>query len=491
MPRLTASDFHIYHQPEKCESRVYLKAVGTQGSDPSAYAEVLKRLGLQFEQQHLASFTNYLDLRGKSRIEREDETRAAVKRNERVIYQPALKAIHRIGSIEVEIVGDPDFLICVEGVYTIRDVKLARRINETDHPGILRQLELYGWLFQKTFGTPPSRIEIYTGKNESVRVDFDGGSQALAELEKILGIKNLSEPPYSPVGWSKCNPCTFKSVCWETAEKNRDVALVYGVDQSLARALRAQGVLNFDQLVSQFDVTSLAEFKRPRGEKMQRVGKSAENIIQMARSLISGKEIKLASPELPVAENYAMFDLEGLPPHMDDLQKIYLWGIQVYGVRSGGFLPAIAGFGEDGDRDGWIKFLENADTIFCQFGEIPFIHWHHYEATNIKMYIERFGDPSGVAERVLENMVDILPLVKKCVALPLPSYSLKAVEKYIGFKRTQDEFGGDWSIAKYIEATETNDHDLRQKTMDAILTYNKEDLAATWAVFDWFRKKNL
>ena len=146
--RLTASDFHTYHQPEMCESRVYLKAIGTHGADPSAYAEVLKRLGLHFEQQHLASFSNYLDLRGKTRTEREEETRAAVKRNESVIYQPALKAVHRIGTLEVEIVGDPDFLICEDGVYTIRDVKLARRINETDHPEILRQLELYGWLFQ-------------------------------------------------------------------------------------------------------------------------------------------------------------------------------------------------------------------------------------------------------------------------------------------------------------------------------------------------------
>lgn len=299
MRLLTASDFHTYHQPEKCESRVYLKAIDAQGAGPSAYAEVLKRLGLQFEQQHLDTFPSCLDLRGKTRSERESETRVAVNRNESVIYQPALRAVHRIGTIEVEIVGDPDFLICEEGGYTIRDVKLARRINETDHPEILRQLELYGWLFQQTFGMAPSKIEIYTGKNERIRVDYDGGSQALTELEKILGIKNLSETPYSPVGWSKCNPCTFKTVCWETAEKNRDVALVYGVDQGPARALRAQGVLSFDQLLTKFDVNTLSEFKRPRGEKMQRVGKSAENILHMARSMVSGQEIMLDSPDLP------------------------------------------------------------------------------------------------------------------------------------------------------------------------------------------------
>jgi predicted RecB family nuclease len=71
--------------------------------------------------------------------------------------------------------------------------------------------------------------------------------------------------------------------------------------------------------------------------------------------------------------------------------------------------------------------------------------------------------------------------------LPLPSYGLKVVEEYVGFKRTQDEYGGAWSMAQYIEATETEDEDARQKVMDTILKYNEEDLAATWAVLVWLR----
>jgi predicted RecB family nuclease len=31
----------------------------------------------------------------------------------------------------------------------------------------------------------------------------------------------------------------------------------------------------------------------------------------------------------------------------------------------------------------------------------------------------------------------------------------------------------------------------RAEVMDQILTYNKEDLEATWAVFDWLRKVRL
>jgi hypothetical protein len=153
--------------------------------------------------------------------------------------------------------------------------------------------------------------------------------------------------------------------------------------------------------------------------------------------------------------------------------------------------PTIASFGDDGDRDGWKQFLTNAQSIFQQFGDIPFIHWHHYEKTHLNDYVERYGDPEGVAARVRRNLLDLLPIARDSVLLPLSSYSLKEVEKYVGFKRSQTEYGGSWSIAKYIEATESHDENSRNKLVGEILTYNQEDLAATWAVFEWLRNKSI
>jgi len=47
--------------------------------------------------------------------------------------------------------------------------------------------------------------------------------------------------------------------------------------------------------------------------------------------------------------------------------------------------------------------------------------------------------------------------------LLIPSYSLKEVEKYVGYKRIQDEYGGDWAMVEFIEATETENNELRKK----------------------------
>jgi predicted RecB family nuclease len=90
---------------------------------------------------------------------------------------------------------------------------------------------------------------------------------------------------------------------------------------------------------------------------------------------------------------------------------------------------------------------------------------------------------------VLRNLVDLLPITKNAIALPLPSYSLKVVEGYVGFRRKQQDYGGDWAMAQFILATETGDEAERSARMAEILKYNEEDLAATWAAFEWLRGK--
>ncbi|MDH4221012.1 MAG: TM0106 family RecB-like putative nuclease, partial [Candidatus Aminicenantes bacterium] len=167
--------------------------------------------------------------------------------------------------------------------------------------------------------------------------------------------------------------------------------------------------------------------------------------------------------------------------------NIYLWGMQVFGEEPGSFQYSLAEMGVDGDRKGWEEFLRIARRIFDEYGDIPFVHWATYEKTKIKTYMERYGDINGLAERVIANLCDLLPITKESVVFPLPSYSLKVIEQYVGFKRTQDEFGGDWSIAKYIEAVETEDEAERREIMDQIIEYNEEDIQATWAVFEWLR----
>jgi predicted RecB family nuclease len=159
----------------------------------------------------------------------------------------------------------------------------------------------------------------------------------------------------------------------------------------------------------------------------------------------------------------------------------------VYGAEPSKDLGATAGFGPDGDREGWQSFLSNARRVLDKYGNIPFVHWHQYERVKLDLYIVRYGDPDGTAKTIRANLFDLLPAMQDAVALPLPSYSLKVVEGYVGFERSQSDYGGDWAMARYIEATETSDKCLRESLLSEIVEYNREDLAATWAVLCWLQ----
>jgi predicted RecB family nuclease len=487
--RLTASDFISYHRPSRCDLRVFLRHRREAEEAPSPYDETLRRLGLKHEKDHLATLGAFADVTDVSFHEQVKKTADGIAKKVPVLYQAAFLTTEKIGTSEVEIVGVPDYLILDGDGYLIRDSKMSRRIDEKNHPEILLQVQLYGWLFEKSCGAAPKGLQVRSGTGEIVAVQYDGGKSALQELERLLDLKRLVAEPYEPVGWSKCLGCAFTERCWSRAEKSADVSLVYRVDQNLARTLHSQGIRTRKELLTNFDAVSLSELKRPYGDREQRVGKTAERILRFADAMEKNQEIVLAVPAIPAHKNYVMFDLEGMPPQLDELDKIYLWGAQVFGENSSEFKVALSGFGGNGDRDGWIGFLDNAKRIFETYGDIPWVHWAPYEQTYLRRYVDRFGDPERIAARVGANLLDLLTVTRESVVLPLPSLSLKVVEDYVGFGRREAEYGGAWAMAKFIEATETSDEGKRKELMDKIIAYNKEDLEATWAVFVWLRGK--
>jgi predicted RecB family nuclease len=485
--RILASDLVTLHSPSRCALRIYLVHHGVPGAPPGAFQELLFRFGQRHEQAHLATLGAFVDLRGGTPAQRQQRTRACVAERAALLYQPALQQELEINGVRCEVAGDPDFLIAAEGGYRVRDAKLARRITEGEHPEIFAQLNLYAWLFERSFGAPPLRLEVVSGGGELVELPYAGEKRVLGWLSELAAIKDAAGEPDCPVGWGKCSGCAYQQRCWERAEARRDVARVAGLDEGLARALRAEGISTVDGFLARFDEVRLARFGRPRGTRTVKVGKVAARLLRQARAQATGRAQWLRTPAIPEAASFVMFDLEGIPPLLDETGNIYLWGTQVFGAAAGDYQAALAGFGPNGDREGWQTFLDHAQAIFAAHGDIPFVHWADYEKSQLRLYLARYGDRDGIAARVEENLLDLLGVTRASVALPLPSYSLKVVEDFIGFERSQSEYGGEWSMARFIEATETGDAAQRDTIMDEILQYNREDLEATWAVLAWLR----
>lgn len=446
-------------------------------------------LGQRHEKNHVNSLGEYIDVSEVSRDQQLKKTKELIQNNTSIIYQGVLAADETINGSQVQIIGVPDIMIREDLSYIIRDCKLARHADEKRHPEIFAQLQVYGYLYERNTRSKPAKLEAFLGDNSIVETPYDGGDSAIRILKALLDIVSSTDVPYSPVGWSKCQSCGFSGICWDVSVKNNDVALVYGVDKNLAKVFRNEGILTIEHLLNNYDEASLSQLNKPYGESYRKVGKSARGILLHAKAMKEKENILLGKVDLPDNPNLVMFDIEGFPPYLDELEKIYLWGIQVYGEQPGPFTPAVSLIAPDGDQKGWDNFLSNCQRIFDEYGDIPFIHWHHYEKTKVRLYMERYGDPNGVAQRVLDNLVDLLPLTKKAMVLAEPSYSLKVVERLANFKRTQSEYGGKWAMAKYIEAVETEDHNVRKEIINQILKYNEEDLAASWAVFQWLKKQ--
>ena len=487
--RLTPTDVATYYRPSACDRRVLLRYRGEKEAEPSAYDEILRRFGQRHELSHVSSLGELVEINTLLPHERVKATRDAISERVPVIYQPVFVVWHKLSGTDIEIEGIPDLIVREGRGYIIRDVKMARRIDDQHHPEIILQLQLYGWLFEQSCGNSPQKLEVWGGTNEITEIPYDGGKSALKTLERLLETIQSDDKRYEPVGWSKCGGCGFRNKCWAEAEAVSDVALILGVDQGLARKLHELAIGSTEALLANFDATKLGQLKRPFGGREQKVGKNASRILQRAEVMKEGSEMVLVRPVLPAGPNWVMFDLEGMPPHLDDLEKVYMWGMRVFGERPSKYLASVADFGPHGDRDCWFDFLGNAKHLFEAYGDIHFVHWASYEETKLDVYSARFGDPDGTANRVKSKLFDLLKTTRDSMVLPVPSLSLKVVEEYVGFKRSQTEYGGDWSMAMFIEATEVNDEGKRRELMAAIEKYNEEDLEATWAVFQWLRSK--
>jgi predicted RecB family nuclease len=486
---LNASDIYDHYQPSRCDLRVRLLKESVQPVSTNVFAELLKEHGKRHEERHLRTFPAFWDLseraEGREIGARREETLEALRRGEDVLYQPVLFGQRHGDGDDDSIVGIPDLLIREDDGYVVRECKLARNVSEKAPAEIVLQVQLYGWLLQQETGTPPVRLEVLTGANELVEVPYDQGASALLALDKVKRAASQPGDTYEPVGWSKCGPCGFFDRCWPQAQEAKDVALVPGVDQGLARYLHARGITTYDQMPANFTPEELAEVRRPVGDTVRRVGASAVSILGHAQAFIRGQVQHIGAFPLSREGVYVMFDLEGIPPQFDELNRVYMWGMQLFGSTMGPFRPALAPASPDGDEIGWSHFLGEAASIFRDFGDVPFIHWASYEKTMVNAYIKRYGDPQGIAQRVLDNLEDLYRITQKTVMLPASSYSLKTVEGIAGFQRTMDEYGGNWSIVQYVKAVESQDTEAYKEAMRQILRYNQEDLGATWAVFDW------
>ncbi|MBN1483829.1 MAG: TM0106 family RecB-like putative nuclease [Chloroflexia bacterium] len=484
-----ASDVYAYYHPSPCELRVFLRHQNlVPEADAGPYQQWLSQRGRAHEIAHRNTLPNVHDLGSISPADKVNETLRAIRGRAATIYQGRLEVDIDLGG-PCHVIGEPDFLILMGDGYGIRDSKSIKELGTSGHPDVRAQLQIYGWLYEQVIGKEPVALEVHCGTGQIESLPFDRQA-AVDEIGRLVSLRSATQQPYSPLGWSKCSACGFFAHCWPEAETGKDVALLPSVQQWLARALRDSGVRSYEDLLNQYGQESLAGFSGHDGRRQKHVSEDrARKILQEARAFVSGQEIVLSKPTLPDSSNYVMLDLEGLPPQFGEEEWVFLWGLQVFGDHPSDYLAAFA-LDRTEEQAAWEEFLAITGDLFEEYGaDLPFVHWHHYERVKLQHYISRFGDIDGVAAQVADNLCDLLPITKKSFVLPLPSYSLKVVEEYLGFRRSCPGLHGDWAMAQYVALPGIANKARRDQVIAEICTYNREDLEATWHVFSWLMKQ--
>jgi predicted RecB family nuclease len=495
-----ATDVFTYYKPSRCARRVALEAAGVEPQPTDTdFLRLLRSLGEQHEKTHLLSLAGVLDLAGRDPGERERRTLEAIRSDVPAvaIYQPRFRAEVDLSGETCELVGEPDFLVrSSDGAgYVIRDSKLARNVLSDRHSGIRAQLQIYGLLYERVTGQPPVALEVHAGTGELVPIPYPGASGVIEELRRHREMRLAGLDAYEPTGWTKCAGCGYEDRCKAEARAASDVALLPPVGQALARTLHERGIASIGQLQQALDGEILRDLLYDKGTKKRepRPKKLLQRLRRSVQAHAAGAPVPIDPQPLPDGRDCVMLDLEGLPAYVDDLEKVYLWGLKDFVATPPRFLPALSGFGEHGDREGWEQFLRTAADLLEKRPGLRLVHWGSYERTKVERYIERHGDSGGVAARVVERLLDLHPILTASVALPVESYGLKSVEKKVGFARKLEEADGQWAIAEYIKAAElaegeNGDPPNREEILAGILAYNEEDLDATWAVMEWLRR---
>lgn len=213
MNTMTASDITLYYRPSKCWRRLDCRRLGLPEAKPSPYAEVLRDLGMRHEKAHLGTLEPVFDLSSGTQEARIEATKRLLREGTPCIYQPVLTADAPFDA-QAQILGIPDFLIRENDGYVVRDCKISRRITAKDHPEILEQVDLYGWLIEANTGRAPVRLEVLAGDGTMHILPYARGDQAHETLLKAQDIIDHGLAGYEPVGWAKCLDCAYRQHCW-------------------------------------------------------------------------------------------------------------------------------------------------------------------------------------------------------------------------------------------------------------------------------------
>ncbi len=358
---------------------------------------------------------------------------------------------------------------------------------------------------------PESAWLMLRGKETKYNVDL---IKWIPRMQEILDecIQTLHSPtaPEVFISRQKCSLCNWYSSCHQTASEQKHLSLVPGVTPGRYNQLKIINITTLESLAQSLpsELEDLPGFGSEVAINLVLQAKSLlrnsplilpEALIEptINEELLSHRESLLTLPQTsdkaiieypttveidPVvyetitytAPIELYFDIEAQP----DLNLNYLLGVLVVD-RENNTEQFYSFLAEKPSEEQliWQQFLE----LVWQYPDAPIYHFCVYEFDTVQRLAKLYRTPSKKVLPVLDRFVDIYEQLTQTLVLPLESYALKSIAKWLGFEWRDKEASGAKCIYWYDRWLKNGDRTL----LEIIKRYNEDDCRATYSLKDW------
>ncbi len=471
---------------------LYLSGAGGEERALSELAEILQAKGLAHERSVLADYRR----RGLRVLEVEKGSREEFERLvERVgdplggewdvVYQMPLENDGVRGVADfVERVADP-----VEGygAYEPVDAKLTRSEAKAGH---VLQLCFYAEALTRLTGAPPRRMHLVlgTGERESYVVEefMAYWRRTRRQVLEIFATGTLEGTRARRC--AQCDYCAYQGRCEAEWRANDSLEFLAGARRDDVDLLEAGGVRTIVQLAS---TTRPPEGARPeRHARLQRqavlqvAGRADPEAPPPFEAIAPGEDPVYGRglEQLPEPDEGDLFlDFEGDPFWSPASDLLFMAGLWLHEAGEWRYRSWWAH-----DLDAQREMVEDLVALFYERRErYPRSHLYHYNHTE-RSAIERLVDGAVAQSRVdalkySGYFVDLYPIVRNAFTVGAESYSLKSLEKLVGFTRATEIQRGTGAVVEYERWMASRD----PVAIANIEAYNRDDVVATKALRDW------
>ena len=334
--------------------------------------------------------------------------------------------------------------------------------------------------------------------------------EAFLDGEPAFPVETQPEPV------EHCGVCRWSERCRKQWRAEDDLSLVAGLSSRQRRALHTIDVTTR---------TGLAEPPKPLPDRLDGAGREALARIQAQASIqIRGERVGQTISErvAPARDrddelipNHGLlmlpepspgdlfFDMEGDPffgsEEVDGID--YLFGVIEPGrADADGQLGFHAIWSiEDGtvttgaERRAFEAFI---DLVVDRLKSDPKLHIYHYapyEPTAVKRLAGRYGTREEEVDALLRGgvFVDLYRAVRQGIRASVESYSIKRLEPLYYFEREVELRDAGRSIVEFETWLELGQEDEREKLLEEIERYNRDDCVSTLLLRDWLEDQRV